>query len=343
MKLRGTDLDFIVLGENIHCTRVLKRNGPRIKDDNFIQWVDGAGKEWLLPISDAEKRSQNWEEGRVKHFKIAMLAAKNETGATQEAGVEYIRWRMQQQVDNGADYLDLNVDEISFKEAEQQQAMEWLVRFMQEISPIPLCVDSSNGETIRRGLEAADDRAGKTMLNSASLERISSLDVAKAHDCPVVVTAAGQSGMPQNTEERVDHATQLVDAALAKGVKLSNMYVDPLMFPISVDSAFGNHVIEAIRQIRQRYGPEIHITGGFSNISFGLPARRLINDAFFLLAIEAGADSGLIDPVTSNPQHVFEVDRTTDAFKLAEALLRGEDKNCKAYLKAYRKGDLAGW
>ena len=74
-------------------------------------------------------------------------------------------------------------------------------------------------------------------------------------------------------------------------------YVDPLVFPVSVDGAFGRHCLDAIRELRARFGPDIHITGGMSNVSFGIPGRRLINDVFLRLAVEAGADSGIIDPI----------------------------------------------
>ena len=76
--------------------------------------------------------------------------------------------------------------------------------------------------------------------------------------------------------------------------------MDPLVFPISVDGQFGEHCLDAIRELRARYGAEIHMTGGMSNVSFGIPGRRLINDVFLVLAIEAGADSGIIDPVANN-------------------------------------------
>ena len=97
----------------------------------------------------------------------------------------------------------------------------------------------------------------------------------------------------------------MVDAALAKGIAIQDMYIDALVFPISVDSQFGNHCLQAIRRLREKYGPEVHITGGLSNVSFGLPCRHLINDAFIILATEAGADGGIIDPVSSHLDNVF--------------------------------------
>ena len=146
--------------------------------------------------------------------------------------------------------------------------------------------------------------------------------------------------MPQNDVERVTNASRMVDAALSKGIAIRDIYIDALVFPISVDSQFGNHCFEAIRKLRADYGPEIHITGGLSNVSFGLPSRRLINDVFTLLAVEAGADSGIVDPVASNIPGIFSVDRQSSHYHLAEDLLLGRDRNCKNFLRAYRKGEL---
>jgi 5-methyltetrahydrofolate--homocysteine methyltransferase len=127
---------------------------------------------------------------------------------------------------------------------------------------------------------------------------------------------------------------------LSKGISIEDIFIDPLVFPISVDAEFGNHCLDAIRLLRQRYGNEIHITGGFSNVSFGLPSRRLINDVFINLAVDAGADSGIIDPVTSKIQEVLNIDRNSRPCQLAQEMLLGVDLYCKNFLRAYRKGEL---
>jgi 5-methyltetrahydrofolate--homocysteine methyltransferase len=146
--------------------------------------------------------------------------------------------------------------------------------------------------------------------------------------------------MPQTAEERVANASRVIDVAVEKGVALSDIYVDPLYFPVSVDSRFGVHAFESIRQLRAKYGPDIHISGGMSNISFGIPARKMINDVFMIIAVEAGADSGIIDPVSSRPDEVFSLDRESTPYKLAEDVLMGRDDHCANYIGAWRQGEL---
>ena len=95
-----------------------------------------------------------------------------------------------------------------------------------------------------------------------------------------------------------------------------------------------SHSTEALRA---RFGDEIHITGGMSNVSFGLPARKLLNEMFVLLAVEAGADGGIMDPVASPPEAILAIDRTDPNYKLAEDVLMGRDEHCMAYIRAWRK------
>ena len=257
----------------------------------------------------------------------------------------YLRALAKDQIDAGAAYLDINVDEVSLKLPEQIEAMRWLVGVIEAYSSVPLSIDSSNLEIIEAGMDAAGSRSGPPLLNSASLERLEALDLAVSAGGPVIVTAAGDAGMPSNAEERVQNADRMIEAATERGISKDRLYVDPLVFPISVDGDFGDHCLDAIRELRERHGPEIHITGGMSNVSFGLPNRRLINDAFLMLAIGAGADSGIIDPVTNPPERALALDRSARPLELALDplglfVLSGADRHCKAYMKAYRKGEL---
>lgn len=335
--------DFIVVGENIHTTRVLRRDNPKVSTDEAgraaIAFTDEAGAERTLPIPEAELRTQEYEEGRIKHVRAAVRLGMEE-GDDAEVAVAYLRALAFDQAEAGAAFLDVNVDELALKLEAQIEGMRWLAGLLAPISPVPLSIDSSNLEIIEAGMEVAQGHAGTPMLNSASLERLDALDVAAAAGAPVIVTAAGDSGMPTNAEERVENADRMIAAALERGMPIGHLYVDPLVFPISVDGDFGDHCLDAIRELRRRHGPDIHITGGMSNVSFGLPARRLINDVFLVLAIEAGADSGIIDPITNPPGRALTLDRSSQPFELALAVLRGADRHCKAYMKAYRKGEL---
>lgn len=335
---------FVAIGENIHATRVVLRKGRRIATRDGAEAVlyraaDGA--ECALPVPEAAKKTKDYEEGRVKHVQIAIETAMETAASDPAEGLRYIETLVRHQERAGAAFLDLNVDEMSPKLEVQTAAMAWLARTVQGMTALPLSIDSSSIDVIRAGLEALAPGGARAMLNSASLERLDALDLAHAHDCRVVVTAAGEKGMPDGAEARVANAARMIEAAGGKGFAPGDVYVDPLVFPVSVDGRYGRHCLDAIHALRAAFGSAIHITGGMSNVSFGLPARRLLNEAFALLAVEAGADGGIMDPVASPPAALFARDRAAPRHRLAEDVILGRDEHCMAWIRAWRKGELA--
>jgi cobalamin-dependent methionine synthase I len=335
-------LSFTIIGENVHTTRIIRRRDPRIGADEqgreAIAFTDVSGAARWLPVSEVERATMEYEEGRIKHVRNAVRTAMAE-GDDADVAHAYLLAIAQQQVDAGAAFLDVNVDEVSVKLEDQKAAMRWLVGAIGPLVDVPLSVDSSNLEIIESGLSAAEHHAGPPMLNSASLERVEALELTSTTGGPVIITAAGSAGMPSGAQERVRYVAQMVEHAEARGIEHDRLYIDPLVFPISVDGEFGHHCLDAIREIRATW-PDAHITGGMSNVSFGLPNRRLINDAFLVMAIEAGADGGIIDPLMNPPERALAADRSAPAFQLATDVLTGADRHCKAFLRASRSGAL---
>jgi len=335
--------DFTIIGENIHTTRVLLRKGRRVvvsKDGVVaVTFSDPDGSTRLLPIPETIQQAQDYQEGRVKHVKVAVLAAMDNDEAVAACGHDYLRYLVRQQELAGCHYLDINVDEISIKLDDQKKAMTWLVKAVQNMTALHISVDSSNIEVIDAGL-AACDLTRRPILNSASLERMEALEFALSYKARVIVTAAGKKGMPSNVEDRLTNAGRMIEAACAKGINLHDIYVDPLIFPIAVNKDFALHSLETMRRLRDKFGPDIHITGGFSNISFGIPSRSMINDVFLVMAIEAGADSGIIDPVMNSPSRITSLDHNATAYRLAEDVLMGQDEYCEKFIGAWRKGEL---
>ena len=334
---------FTIIGENIHTSRIVLRKGKRFATHGRVEGVEFVsvdGTPGLLAISENMRGSQAYDEGRIKHIALAVeTAMAGGDGAVM--GYEYLRRVVVDQEQAGAHYLDVNVDEISLKTVEQRETMAWLVGYVRSLTTLPISVDSSDISVIETGLAAVTGAGdGRPMLNSASLERAEAVDLAAEYRARVIVTAAGEAGMPSDAAERIDNASRMVDAAHEAGIDTGDIFVDPLVFPISVDGSFGLHTLDAIRAIRHCFGPEIHITGGMSNVSFGIPARRLMNTVFINLAVEAGADSGIIDPVMNPLSAVFAADRNSAPYRLAEDALLGRDEHCMNYISAWRRGAL---
>jgi 5-methyltetrahydrofolate--homocysteine methyltransferase len=180
------------------------------------------------------------------------------------------------------------------------------------------------------------------MVNSVSLERQSSIQVAAEFKAVVIASAAGEKDLPCDTAQRLANINRLMPMLASVGLTGSRVYVDPLVFPVATDSNNAQSFIEAVAAIRKTYGPEIHISGGLSNVSFGLPARKLINQVFTWMVVEAGGDSGILDPLQMNSKILAAVDTTTEPFKLAKALLTGEDLFGMEFITAHRDGKLGG-
>jgi hypothetical protein len=334
---------LIVIGENIHASRTVSRTGRLIAQAadgrEAIRYTGPDGDERLLAIPDAVRTGSEFAGGRVKHVKSAILAGIAGRQPDAAAARDYVGSLALRQERAGADYLDLNVDEVSADAATRSAAIRWLVEAVEAVAHIPLSIDSSDGAVIEAGLAASGTTAGRPLINSASLERLGPLDLAARRSCPVVLSAAGR-GMPEDADARVRNAQHIVTEAQARGLPLDSVHLDALVLPIAVEPSAGASFLEAVARLRAIYGNGIHLTGGLSNVSFGLPARRLLNDVFIDLAVEAGADSGVIDPVANDPVAVFGQDRTSAPYLLAADVLSGRDPYGGEFLAAYRAGRL---
>ncbi len=335
---------FTVIGENIHATRVLLRNGRRATtlDDGteVVPFKGSSGEQRYLTVPDSFKETQPYEQGQIKHFMIAMQKGIGDDPTEQEEGRAYIHYEVRRQARAGADYLDINVDEISPYVDIQKQAMRWSVETVQEVSAIPPCIDSSLSEIIGEGLEAYDGKAGRPLVNSVAFERLDVLDMAIDHNARIKVMATSIDGIPTDEVERVQNVKGILEHVLARDVALSDIIVDAIVLLVSVDAQYVNHYLDAVRSIRELYGNEIHIGGGLSNVSFGLPSRKLVNDTFIYLGLEAGIDSGIIDPIQSKLPAIFDLDVESERVKFAMDMLLGKDDFCMNYIQAFRDGKL---
>jgi 5-methyltetrahydrofolate--homocysteine methyltransferase len=335
---------FIVVGENIHCTRILKVGGKSVADigggKHAIIYKAGSQTK-QLPIPEVFTKTADWQNEKIKHCAVAIWQGNHGDAAGKAAGIDYLQNMAKQQEAADAAFLDINVDEFSTDVAERVKLMKWTVGVVQQTVKIPVSVDSSNAEILRAGLEAADKSRGKPMVNSVSLERVSSIPVAAEFKASVIASAAGERDLPCTTEGRLANLDRLMQKLKAAGFDNNDrIYIDPLVFPISTDGNNGKAFLEAVSAIRTKYGKEIHISGGLSNVSFGMPSRKLINQVFSWLAVQAGADGGIVDPAQINKSILEGLDEQSEGFKLAKSLLLGEDEFGMNFITAAREGQI---
>ncbi len=336
--------DFTVVGENIHCTRIVKREGRRaLKREDGSEGIrfDFRGEGQWLPIpADWGAFSPAFEQGKVKHAALAVYSALNGDDIQRRAGENYLSWMAEQQIEAGADFLDVNVDEYATDREKVVEAMDFLAGFLSARYATPLSIDSSDPETLRVGLSRCRAEVGSPMINSISLEREATVELLGEFKAEAIVNAAGTAGMPCGVEERLDNLREIIGRIKAAGAALSRLHVDALVLPISTDPANAGDFLETTKAALREF-PGIHATGGLSNVSFGMPARKLLNMVFTRMgADEYGLDGGIIDPVQMPISEIAALDPNSEPFKLARAVLTGEDVFGMEFIAASRDGRL---
>ena len=231
------------------------------------------------------------------------------------------------QYEAGATYIDINAG--IFVEDEPER-LAWLAKTVQEAVEAPLTIDSPSAAAIRKALEV--NKNPKVMINSITDEtqRYNEImPLVVEYKASVVALCMDNTGMPETVKDRVGIAESLIKKLTKEGVALDDIFIDPLVRPISTGIHYGNVAIDTIREVKNEF-PEVHIACGLSNVSFGLPARKLINQAFLIAAIGAGMDGAIIDPM----------DKKLMAMIYASEALFGKDNYCKNYLKKIRSGEI---
>ena len=334
---------FIIIGENIHCTRVVKSGG--VRTSKLSGGGEGvkfkySGDSCILPVpAKWGEVSPPYNEGNIRHVALAVhLCLNGETEEERSVGEKYLCWAAERQIRNGAAFLDVNVDEYTNDPIERVETMAWLAGLFAERYETRLSIDSSNVETLTAGLKACRKNTPQ-MVNSVSLEREDAMDVVIQFGAEAVVSAAGKSGLPGTTEARIANFDNIIQILDAKGMGRARMHLDPLVFPISVDPANGKGFFETVKAITERYDG-VHITGGLSNVSFGMPNRKLLNMTFARLFVEAGGDGGIIDPVQMPVADIASMDTGAESFQLAKAVLDGTDMFGGEYIAAFRDGRI---
>jgi hypothetical protein len=333
---------FIAVGENIHCTRIYKVGGEFVKQEPggwAIVYRDG-GREKRLPVPKGILEGTDWAAGKVKHAAVGIWQGLYGDSAGQQAGVEYLAHMVRAQEAHGAHFLDLNVDEFSTEIEERRKVMKWAAGVLQKASSVPLSIDSSNVDILEEGLAACDRAKGRPLVNSVSLERKQAVRAAAAAGAAVIAAAGGESAMPSNKEERVANLDRLLALLAKEGIGLGETYLDPLVFPVSVDPGNGRLILESVEELRGKHGLSAHFAPGLSNISYGMPNRKLINQVFTKLCLQRGLDGGIVDPLQINDAALAKVDEGSESFRLARAFLLGEDPFGMKYISAVRAGRL---
>lgn len=242
--------------------------------------------------------------------------------AIQNQDAEAIQKIASDQVESGADFVDVNAGVFVGKEPEY---LKWLVKTVQEAVDMPCSIDSPDPKAIEGAMAV---HKGTAMINSISLEKDrydSLVPIVAGTDLKVVALCMSDEGMPETTDDRMVIADKLVNGLLKNNVAIENIYVDPLVQPVATNGAYGVEFLNAVEKITKTF-EGIHTLCGLSNVSFGLPERKRLNQVFMTMAITKGLDGAIVNPL----------DKQMMANIISAEALIGKDNYCMNYLNAYR-------
>ena len=244
--------------------------------------------------------------------------------AIAEKDVEFIRNLAIKQAEAGADFIDVCA---SVDDDIELETMKWLIDIVQDATDVPIAVDSPNVYTCIESMKYCNKPG---LFNSVSLEG-DKVDVAfkvladTKWECVALLNS--DKGIPKTAKDRLEVFTDLMAKCKEYNIDPSRMHIDPLIEMLCTSEDGITMVTEVIREIKKQY-PTIHVTGAVSNISFNLPARRIANQAFAVLAMSAGMDSFILDPLNKDMMGML----------FATEAMMGEDEYCMEYIGAFREG-----
>jgi 5-methyltetrahydrofolate--homocysteine methyltransferase len=230
------------------------------------------------------------------------------------------------QVEVGAHILDVNA---GIPGGDEPALLKGAVQAVMEVVDVPLCLDSANPDALKAALEIYP---GKALINSTTAES-SMMDkifpLAKEYNAAVIGVITDDEGIPASPEDRLFTAKNLIARGADYGIPVEDIVIDCLALTVGADHNAGKVTLDSIHLIQHELG--VNISLGASNVSFGLPDRKILNIAYLALAISRGMTTAITDPTVPEIQTIL----------LACDLLMGRDEYGMKWIKSYRKRSKA--
>ena len=233
----------------------------------------------------------------------------------------------QKQAGAGADYIDVNVATGVGSRDDEISAMKWAVETIQKTVTAPLCFDSADGAVLETGLDMNVGRPA--MINSVkaedeNLNKI--IPLAVHYNTALIALAMDEKGIPKTVKDRLSACEKIAEACQKFGFLLDKLFFDPLVLPVGTDIRQGRVTLDTLAEIKKQFSGARTVMG-LSNVSYGLPNRSGLNSAFLHMAVFAGLDAAIMDPMDN---------RIIGAVRTAE-VLAGKDRHCRRYTRTFRQ------
>jgi cobalamin-dependent methionine synthase I len=238
----------------------------------------------------------------------------------------FIQSEVMDQAVSGADYINLNAAIFG---KDEEKRLSWMIGAVQEVTDLPLCIDSPNPAVIEKVLPLVQKRP---IINAITLEagRMEPLlRLVIKHGAKVIASCQAGDSAAETTADKVAIAGRLIRLITEAGVPADDLYIDPLAYSLSTNTQAARATLSAIEQIMIKFSG-VHTTCCLSTVSYGLPARNLLHRTFLTAAMERGLDSAIIDPTDSKLSAVI----------VAGRLISGREECSLNYIRAFREGRL---
>jgi 5-methyltetrahydrofolate--homocysteine methyltransferase len=246
--------------------------------------------------------------------------------AVRNRDTAFIQQTAKDQIAAGAHYIDVNAGTLL---SDEPVALEWLVKTVQAAVNVPLCIDSPNAKATEVALSV---HQGKALINSISNEKTrfaTMLPLIIKYKTAVIALCMDDDGLQETPEGQLQKAQNLANRLFDAGVPPEDVFFDPLVRPISASPESGKLVLETIRLFKAAF-PNSKIICGLSNVSYGLPQRKLVNTAFLVMCMSAGLNAAILDPL----------DKRQMSLLAAARVLLNQDEFAADYIALSRDGKL---
>ena len=251
---------------------------------------------------------------------------KKTAAAIQARDAAFVQDLARRQVEAGADYLDVNAGTGMGNEVDD---LVWLVDTVQQAVDVPLCLDSADPVVLKAGMECVQRTPMVNSISGEAARLDGILPLVAQRGSPVIALLLDDRGIPPDVDGRLAVARTVIERARAAGLPDEKVFIDPLAMAIATQTESAVLALETMRRLRAEF-PQAKFSIGLSNISFGLPLRTLVNQAYLAQLLAAGLDAAIINPLEQGLMNML----------YATELILGRDRYCKKYTSAFRAGKI---
>ena len=289
------------------------------------EFKNKSGKDLIKPIkftgvSSSTKTVIIGDRVKIIGERINPTGKKSLKEALRNGNIDFVVNEAINQVKAGAAILDINV---GLPEIDEIDMMQRVIKVVSSVVDAPLQIDSSDPKVIEAGARIYNGKAIINSVNGKASVMEAIFPIVKKYGACVIALTLDEKGIPGSIEERLDIAERIINKAKEYGIEKERIIVDCLTLTVSAEQKGALQTLSAIRQVKEKFG--VKTTLGASNISFGLPERKLLNRTFITMALAEGLDAPITDPLDNDNMESIR----------SYEVLSGKDKDSTDYIRAY--------